>query len=356
MSGASIVLLDEDGVEVHLHPAVPEWAVDLHVLRAHAYANPPMRSLVITVTDRCNLRCDFCCHPHLESEIAEEDCERLTREACALDFVEVWLSGGEPFLRYPLILKLAAICRERGRMLGVQTSGYWARTEARARAMAREMIEAGVFCVTFSWDPSHGEVVSRETVEQGIDACVEAGLHVRLRGNFERPGETHADHGFDLSRWDRFATFSVRAGLAEAAGRGAGLVRLRRSSTGAGAPSVLGERCPGHAELEHVVYARDGLTMPCCSVWAGYDTPALGLGDWRARPLSESVAVHDHDPYFRLVADAGFEALYARIHARDPEVASRLVDPRAVGNACELCARLMKSPDAARIRALCAAE
>lgn len=346
----AIVLEDEDGNEVYLHPAVPDWAVDLHVVRAHALDNPPLRSLVLTITDRCNLRCDFCCHPHLDSEIPADDCLRLAREACELDFCEVWLTGGESFLRYELVLDLARICRANRRMLGVQTSGYWARAPERAARMAREMIEAGVFVVTFSWDSSHGAFVTPTTVQQGIDACMEAGLHVHLRGNFVNPDTTHEQHGFDLARHHRYANFSVAVGPVVPAGRGAGLVDLRR--TKATAEEAAAFRCPGHAELEHVLYARDGMTMPCCGLFAGYATPALGLGDWRTRSLAESAAAHDSDPYFRTIADHGFARLYEQIATRDVETASRLPDPQELSTACELCARLMQSPDAARIRAL----
>jgi hypothetical protein len=323
---------------------VPEWAIDLHVVVAHARVHPPYRSLVLSVTDRCNIACDFCCHPHLDSQIDEEECVRLATEACALDFVEVALTGGEPFLRFPLILRLAEICREHRRALSVLTNGFWARRPERAAEMAARMVQAGVFHVTFSWDPSHAAFVPAAAIQVGLDACMEAGLHVELRGNFVDPDDPRHFRELRLARWLPYASFSVaRSGIA-ATGRARGKRRPARPV--AAAPL---HRCPGHAELEHVIYARDGMTMPCCSVWVGYETPAASLGSWRDRPLAESLRSHEADPWFRLIADEGFGALYRRVEATDPDLAGRLPSPADFEDPCSLCGTLLQGPDAAAL-------
>ena len=111
------------------------------------------------------------------SEIADEDCIRLVTEACEGEFVVVALTGGEPFLRLPLVLRLAAITRALGRLLTVLTNGYWAPQADRAGDVARRLVDTGAFKVTFSWDPSHAHFIPASAIQNGLEACMAAGLH-----------------------------------------------------------------------------------------------------------------------------------------------------------------------------------
>lgn len=64
------------------------------------------------LTDRCNLRCDYCYLPHVREDMTAETgraaVEATFRSAIANGFKEVKLkyAGGEPLLRFPLIVEL----------------------------------------------------------------------------------------------------------------------------------------------------------------------------------------------------------------------------------------------------------
>jgi len=64
------------------------------------------------LTDRCNLRCDYCYLPHVREDMLPETgraaIDATFRSALANDFKQVKLkyAGGEPLLRFPLILEL----------------------------------------------------------------------------------------------------------------------------------------------------------------------------------------------------------------------------------------------------------
>lgn len=64
------------------------------------------------LTDRCNLRCTYCYLPHVREDMAPETgraaIEAIFRSATANGFRQVKLkyAGGEPLLRFPLILEL----------------------------------------------------------------------------------------------------------------------------------------------------------------------------------------------------------------------------------------------------------
>jgi uncharacterized protein len=64
------------------------------------------------LTDRCNLRCDYCYLPHVSEDMSSETgraaVDAIFRSAKINDFkqVKIKYAGGEPLLRYPLILEL----------------------------------------------------------------------------------------------------------------------------------------------------------------------------------------------------------------------------------------------------------
>ena len=68
----------------------------------------PLRSLRLSVTDRCNLRCEYCMprqdYVWLEREqlLSFEEMARLARVFVALGVHKLRLTGGEPLLRRDL--------------------------------------------------------------------------------------------------------------------------------------------------------------------------------------------------------------------------------------------------------------
>jgi GTP 3',8-cyclase len=144
----------------------------------------PLGSLRISVTDRCNLRCEYC--------MPERDYEWLPRRDI-LDFEEiaalvdafaglgvdrVRLTGGEPLLRRDLP-RLVRLLAEKKALadLALTTNGVLLAGQARA------LKEAGLTRVTVSLDtlsPERFRSLARfdelERVLAGIEAAAEAGL------------------------------------------------------------------------------------------------------------------------------------------------------------------------------------
>lgn len=278
-------------------------------------------------------------------------CLRLVDEACRLPFEEICVTGGEPYLRRALIYKLAGLARSRGRLFGSISNGFWAKDRGRAFELANEMIANGVARVTFSWDPSHGKFIPPATIQNGIDACVEAGMKVTLTGSFKELGDTHEKHGIKTGHLDMYDTFSVVDSYVAPAGWGKSLTEVYRAPVSPN--SAASFRCPGGISRELVCYAQDGLVQPCCSVHAGYDMPNLRVGDWRTQSVGDLWLAQNGDPFFRVISDVGFGLLYSLIEERDPAVYGRLPKPEQAHSACHLCEQLMTSSDAHDIRRIC---
>ena len=112
-----------------------------------------IEDLRVSVTDRCNFRCQYCMPPEgvpwLEREeiLRFEEIERLVRVFVELGIADVRLTGGEPLVRrdFPnLVAMLAAI--EGIRDLSLTTNGYLLERDAAA------LVAAGIGRVNVSID------------------------------------------------------------------------------------------------------------------------------------------------------------------------------------------------------------
>lgn len=137
----------------------------------------PLRSLRISVTDRCNLRCQYCM-PEAEYAwlprqdlLGFEEIRRLADVFAALGVDRIRLTGGEPLLRHdlPALVRLLAADR-RLTDLAMTTNGVLLADQAEA------LRQAGLMRVTVSLDtlrPDRFTALTRLTsharVLEGID-------------------------------------------------------------------------------------------------------------------------------------------------------------------------------------------
>jgi GTP 3',8-cyclase len=144
----------------------------------------PLRSLRISVTDRCNMRCRYCM-PEQEyvwlprqSILSFEEIDRLAGIFAGLGVQKLRLTGGEPLLRHELPKLVSLLRRHQGiQEIALTTNGILLARQA------AELREAGLSRVTVSLDtlrpqrmldfarsPRHGDVLA------GIAAARRAGL------------------------------------------------------------------------------------------------------------------------------------------------------------------------------------
>ena len=144
----------------------------------------PLRNLRISVTDRCNLRCQYCMPEEeyvwlpREDLLTFEEVSALVDVFAGLGVDKVRLTGGEPLLRrdLPRLVRLLA-AKPRIRDLAITTNGVLLAEQARA------LYEAGLHRVTVSLDTLRPERFRRLTrrddhgkVLAGIAAVTRAGF------------------------------------------------------------------------------------------------------------------------------------------------------------------------------------
>ncbi|WGI20719.1 radical SAM protein [Amylibacter sp. IMCC11727] len=340
--------------DIHVYPKFSDEILALNLMRS-VNLGEMEHTFVLSITDRCNIKCDFCCHPFMDSEISEEDAIRLVTEAAQLNYDEICCTGGEPFLKKKTLYKLANICRDNSVLFGVISNGYWAKNRDKAFKMAKEMVEEGFSRVTISWDQSHGEFIDAQTAQNAIDACMDAGLKVCLTGSFKRIGAKHVDYGIDMSAYtpyDNFALYDfpvAEAGMAEENN-----LDFERANTGLGTlPDDDPLLCTIAHKRELVVYARNGVSQPCCSIFGGYKMSAMSIADWRETSVKDLQIMHEGDPFNRIINVKGFRFVYDLIAERNPALAAKLPDIKSCDSVCHLCSKLMNPVFGPQIREIC---
>jgi cyclic pyranopterin phosphate synthase len=146
----------------------------------------PLKSLRISVTDRCNLRCRYCMPEDdyvwlpRESILTFEEIERLARVFAALGVDKVRLTGGEPLLRHELPTLVTMLGRiSQVKDLALTTNGLLLARQAEA------LRQAGLRRVTVSLDTLRPERM-REFAKSARHDDVVAGIRAARAAGFER--------------------------------------------------------------------------------------------------------------------------------------------------------------------------
>ncbi|HEY4623787.1 MAG TPA: GTP 3',8-cyclase MoaA, partial [Solibacillus sp.] len=153
----------------------------------------PLRDLRISVTDRCNFRCQYCMPAEIfgpdfaflpsDKILSFEEIERLVKIFVGLGVRKIRITGGEPLLRRDLpklITRINAI--EGVEDIALTTNGTLLKKHAQALA------DAGVKRVSISLDSlneerffaMNGHRGKVQTVLEGIEKAAEAGLLVKI--------------------------------------------------------------------------------------------------------------------------------------------------------------------------------
>lgn len=155
--------------------------------------NRPLRDLRISVTDKCNFRCQYCMPAEIfgpdfeflpqHKLLSFEEITRLTRIFTSVGVGKIRITGGEPLMRKELP-KLIEMIRQ---VEGVQDIAMTTNGSLLARH-AKALKEAGLDRVTVSLDSLDDERFGRmngrgyhvSDVLKGIEAAAEVGLSIKL--------------------------------------------------------------------------------------------------------------------------------------------------------------------------------
>ena len=147
----------------------------------------PLLNLRISITQRCNLRCDYChkegeeigsCSRGTAEEMAVDEIVRVAKIALGLGIDRIKLTGGEPLMRKGLCEIVRGIADVRGlRDLSLTTNGNLLGFQA------QELRAGGLKRVNISLPTLEADVYRKltggriEDALEGVKAAVDAGLY-----------------------------------------------------------------------------------------------------------------------------------------------------------------------------------
>ena len=240
--------------------------------------NRPLRSLRISVTDRCNLRCQYCMpEPEYlwlprENILSFEEVATLADAFTDEGVNRVRITGGEPLLRRDLPVLIESLAgRPAVEDLALTTNGILLRAQAAA------LKRAGLHRITVSLDSLRRERFRALTGSSDFDAVM-AGIHaaadtfadikidsVMIRG-------TNEDELIDLIEFGRTVLYSTeRPSFAELS---------VRSGQNEDRPARRHVTCAGWPERCHI--------GRCCSVLASTEEPIARIPSVRGDAGSRS--------------------------------------------------------------------
>ncbi len=153
----------------------------------------PIRDLRLSVTDRCNFRCDYCMPKEIfgddfvflpkEALLTFEELARVSRIYADLGVKKIRITGGEPLLRrnlYQLIKQLNQI--EGIEDIGLTTNGLLLKKHG------QDLYDAGLRRINISLDAIEDEVfqsinnknIKASTILEQIEYAISIGFHVKV--------------------------------------------------------------------------------------------------------------------------------------------------------------------------------
>ncbi len=161
-----------------------------------------LTGLHLLLTYKCTYECDHCfvwSSPNASGIMSLELAESAIRQAAEIGTIaDIYFEGGEPFLLYPILLRLCRLAREYGLRTGIVTNSYFGISVKDAEAWLKPFQEVGLNSISVSDDEFHGGNEESETPAEivrcaaeglGIDAgviCIEPPMGFE---NIQVPGE-----------------------------------------------------------------------------------------------------------------------------------------------------------------------
>ncbi len=298
--------------------------------------------LVLTLAYGCNMRCPHCfigekLDDH-ETRLSYDDAVQIIESAARLQTIRsVAFVGGEPFLFYKLMLRIAAyVHRHYHCDLNVTTNASWAKTANQTEKLLDPLHALGLRWLMVSLDSYHLEYGTFECVayclaraqELGINAAAQVIARRGAPGVVEYKSMLREQIDVERVRW----------------------IESPCSALGNAQTMLEDDDLEWHEDVpeggcnagEILNIQPDGGIKPCCG--AGLMAPRLSLGNARRESLAGAVWRAEADPIINsLIAEQGPRGL-----ARSLREAGRgdLVERHApFTDACHACHSFLTDPE-----------
>lgn len=148
--------------------------------REKAYKPGNLRSLVLDVTSKCNMQCQFCyAEPFAKKEPIELDVlQHALDEAYEMGVIHYILMGGEPFADYERLKKIIGMCHPDDTYISMVSNG-WMVTKEKIEELRDLKVDKVAFSLDSGIESEHDEnrmPGSYKRVLEAVEIVKEAGL------------------------------------------------------------------------------------------------------------------------------------------------------------------------------------
>jgi organic radical activating enzyme len=310
--------------------------------------------ITLLLTYQCPAQCDHCVFessPHNTATIDPAVARTLIEAAARQKPPPVLgFSGGEPFLQLRMLRELTSFASGLGMASEVVSSSAWAKDEAYAAAVLKDLASRGLQSYCTSVDRFHTPFVEGRKMRTALLAARAAGMHVIVNTQVDALAaklnggdvEQYLSRVLDLPS-DELREFQINALITTPVGRG------RHTDIGYHYPDKnFREGCPMATEV--VTLSPHGLLYPCCGMVVGEQPESADLfiqDDLAQRSVDEVEAMLDAlkgDLFFRLLQYVGPYNILAEVLRRNPHLRGR---SRYTG-ACDVCLEFTSNPGIAQ--------
>lgn len=185
-----------------------------------------LKGVHFLLTYKCDLECDHCFvwgSPQAKGTFTLKQIRSILSEAKKLETVNsVAVEGGEPFLYYPIMLKIVKEATSLGFHVEVLSNCHWATCEEDAEEWLLPLAEAGNVELTLSSDLYHGDNWETEEVRSAVKAAkklkIKAGILAVKYLDATRPVPSEIE-GAKVGLWELMLRGRAFTKLAEKANR-----------------------------------------------------------------------------------------------------------------------------------------
>jgi hypothetical protein len=300
------------------------------------------RSLGIHLTMRCPLRCAHCSvhsgperRETLDARLLLTWLEEIGR---AGTMKRLCLSGGEPFLMRPLLMRIVDVAERYGLVTIINTAAHWAGTPERALGALRDF--PGNVHIAVSADEYHREFVPLENVRNALAASLERGLPASLvLRAWEGEGDPFSHELREFLGEDIWSSVKLDIGVIKHVGRGEALPR--RAPQDPVPPNEIPDVCCDYADQP--VVDSDGTVLACCNTDGARGARHLHLGRLERDSMAAMTEKADRDLVLQAIRVWGPARLGALL--RDAGLGGRLAPSYPDASICRLCTDICSRPE-----------
>jgi Predicted Fe-S oxidoreductases len=293
--------------------------------------NVPYKTLAFTLYSKCSAACSMCCFECTPQSSDKLDVERVKdyiKESAEIDEITtISFTGGEPFLKYNLLLDLVKFASMYNKRVTTISNGFWATSYEVAYKKLSELKANGLQHISTSHDSYHKEYIKTEYVANLLRAASDLGLASTLaivKMKDEDIGEILNKLGNSIYSTALEIVPCLPAGGAKKNFSNDSFDRT--ISTNQGLPCIYSG---------NIVVGFDGNIYPCCSQVV-FET-GLSIGNYHDLNLKEALLKTKNNGLLYLLRNKNLS-----LFSEFAKESLNIEIPEKVVNPCELCSILFQ--------------